>query len=74
MSDEEDEVSDQQEIYSLKEFTQVVKIGAISSDDGSGYWSDSLGNHRNERVDPYAFFNGAAVPPKYATHVIWFSK
>lgn len=55
------------ELFTVKEFNEMVEYGQITEDDGIGYWSD--GEFYNDEVD---VFNGTC--PYFKTHVVWFNK
>lgn len=58
---EEDDV-----VYSILEFFNLVDIGLFTKYDGNGYWSNGSKYSKNE------VFNSPM--PSNATHVVWFNK
>lgn len=54
------------ELFTLEEFVSSVKYGAITSDDGIGYWATET--HEDTKLDCWS------PKPDWATHVAWYNK
>lgn len=54
------------DLFSIKEWNNYIKSGAIAPDDGVGYWATEVYMNR----EAYAFDQR----PEWATHVAWFNK
>lgn len=57
----------------IAEFNEMVKIGALIPDDGTGYWAADDYKHIGwtEMDTPLTF---GETPPSWATHVAWYNK
>lgn len=55
------------EHFELKDFAELVRLGVFTPDDGSGYWATD-----REYSDQHIW--DSTVRPRWATHVMWFSK
>lgn len=55
------------DLFNLDEWAEFVRCGAVTYDDGSGYWATAT------EYDEFAdvFFQ---AKPTWATHVLWFNK
>lgn len=62
------------DLYSLKEFADMLKCGAITSDDGCGAWATASRYDMTTDISLYKVLAGKDPRPTWATHVLWFNK
>ena len=58
-------VDDEDDVYTIEEWNDVVSDGSITNDDGCGYWAKNGMMCRDEVF---------STPQSDATHVVWFNK
>jgi len=61
-------IEDGDEVYTLAEFQEHVENELYLESDGSGYYSDGT------RFMYEANYWTLALPPEWATHVVWHNK
>jgi len=60
------------ELFTPGEFHAHVKVGAITPDDGSGYWACSV--YEDGQIGYHRSHDCFGERPKWATHIVWFNK
>jgi hypothetical protein len=61
---------DEDDVYTVKEFKNCVKVGAFVDDDGVGH------PVKGGKADPKVFIKPSTIDkiPQEATHVVWYNK
>lgn len=60
------------DVYTIKEFGEMVKCGAFIPSDGCGYFGSET--HFAYEFDVWSLLKDLGRRPKEATHVHWFNK
>lgn len=62
------------DLMPLEEWLAGVRSNFFTDYDGHGYWATETGYDPDEQITPGYVHAGRNVPPKGATHVIWFNR
>jgi hypothetical protein len=62
------------DLYTLREFADMLKCGAIVSSDGCGSWATATQYDMTTDISLSRVLAGKDPRPQWATHVLWFNK
>jgi len=62
------------DVMTLREFFEYIQIGGFIDYDGFGKWATQTKLDPHILVYPSGVRNGTIVPPKWATHVVWYNR
>jgi len=62
------------DVIPIDEFVHNCECGWFINDDGFGEWATATHYDSRVWVHPSAVKNEKIVPPKWATHVVWYNK